>query len=146
MNIASFFDKLVNPLDDYEKIVKVNTKGKVMNSVNTKDEDYYFASVFNDWKNNLCNMDRDSFTNLVNANPAKKELLFIRKYLKEIPDVTTREEVDIILWRNCPPNLRGAINRNDPFTAPNVYPLIYTASAFIGNLKAVVTTAKGGAK
>lgn len=147
MNIAGFFDRLQNPLDDlntvkkmvesytfgdmYLNVVKRNTEGKVTSTIDTKDEDEYFSSVFNEWKNYLNNLNLASLGGLINSAKSNRELVYIRKYLKDVPDVTTRDEVERILWTECPTNLKDIIARNDPFTAPNVYPLIYAASSFI---------------
>jgi hypothetical protein len=79
----------------------------------------------------LNNLNLASLGGLINSAKSNRELVYIRKYLKDVPDVTTRDEVERILWTECPTNLKDIIARNDPFTAPNVYPLIYAASSFI---------------
>ncbi len=83
----SFYSKLT------KTVQKEHTKGETRDA----DVDKFYSMMFNKWKNSIVSMTRDEFIQLYRQGSYGNDLPKLRKYLKTIPDVTTREEAEQIL-------------------------------------------------
>lgn len=84
----------------YGKLTKTVEKQYTRGQYYTKDADYFYAMMFNKWKNSILNMIKERFIELRQQGSFGNDLVTLRNYLKGIPDVKTKKEADSIFYGN----------------------------------------------
>jgi hypothetical protein len=118
-NNQDLYSAIQNPLDNTDtikKLIKAYSKkndgfggyyGQLTKTVEKKyhrgecykeDADYFYAMMFNKWKNSILNMSREDFEQLKQQGSFENDLIVLRNYLKTIPDVTTMQEANKIFY------------------------------------------------
>ena len=119
MELRELYNQIQNPIDNpsvIEKLIKSYAKsnndssGFYNNMLMMTEKEYkkgehfpkdfntFYSMLFNMWKNNIVSMKEETFIQLYKEGTLNKDFVKLRKYLKEIPDVTTKEEADNILY------------------------------------------------
>ena len=114
MGLMDIYNNAKNPIDDIDtisKLLKLYTKtdsnyyNKLVSASGTIDsriynpsyENDFIALIFNTWKKSIISMTRDEFIELYKNGEYKEDFVELRKYLLNIPDAKTKEEVEEIL-------------------------------------------------
>ncbi len=118
MSLETFYNEVSNPLDNrefldtvinaylnttrtkgfYGRLVKSHSNEKQYpNEFVMSDKDELYSLLFNEWKNRIVNMSKNEFDYLCRKGYLGNSFPVLRYYLKNIPDVSTYEEVDRIL-------------------------------------------------
>lgn len=84
----------------YGKLTKTVEKQYTRGEYDPQDADYFYAMMFNKWKNSILDMSKESFEQLRQQGSFGNDLVTLRNYLKDIPDVKTKQEADDIFRGN----------------------------------------------
>ena len=119
MELMELYNQIHNPIDDISVIEKLinayanSSKGfggyygqltKTVQKEHNKgqyyreDADRFYAMLFNKWKNSIVAMTRDEFVELYKRGSYGQDFIKMRKYLKNISDVSTMKEADEIFY------------------------------------------------
>ena len=110
MELMGLYNQIHNPLDNpkvierlieiyssnlnyYNQLTRVNSK-QYSNQYNEEDKEKFEVMMFNVWKNNIVAMTKEEWHELYQRGIYGKDLIALRKYLKTIPDVSTKREID----------------------------------------------------
>lgn len=118
INYKELYNKMENPLDDPKIMMKFikaysnltiytdkhfyseymaiekEDRGEIERSINTKDADHFYATLFNKWKNSVCNMTKQEYQELNKKGDLGKDFIKLRQFLKKVPDVQTEQEAN----------------------------------------------------
>lgn len=131
MSIPNFVAQVSNPFDDLTNISKIvasysrgnlynsiqhqNVESKVVGIYDTRQEDKFYADIFNVWKKNVVTMTQEEYLKLAARKKVDKDFIEMRKYLKTVGDVKTKKEVMDILYKNNSQELLDALEKYNPF-------------------------------
>lgn len=116
MMYIDLYDNIKNPLDEkdildtlaevyarrysslggfYSSLVK-NTAKDYLGKYNPEESDRFYATAFNKWKKGIVSLTKEEFAALKYRGSYDDRLIKLRDYLKNIPDVKTKEEASKI--------------------------------------------------
>lgn len=114
LSTREVYNQIQNPLDDID-IIKMLIYGYIDNypayflatnclykenkkeDINQKNE--FYSLIFNTWKNNIINMNNERISYLLKQGKIEKDFLILKKYLLNIPNMSSVSEIDIF-WEN----------------------------------------------
>lgn len=111
----NFYENIKNPIDDekvLDRIIEIYSSGepfyrqlsKTYEKKYKKGEyfqsysDSFYAMLFNKWKNRITQMPKEEFCLLYQNNVYGEDFIKLRRYLKTVADVKTKEEADKIMY------------------------------------------------
>lgn len=116
-SLSELYDNMSSPLDNPETIQKLiqayanrgkgfggyyggltKTVEKQNIGIKDADRDLFFSMIFNKWKNSIVGMTKERFEELKKRGSYSDDFKKLRQFLKNIPDVTTRQEAQQILY------------------------------------------------
>lgn len=119
MELTELYNQIQNPITNpkvIEKLVKAYANsskgfggfyGQLTKTVEKKykkgehyivDKDYFYAMMFNKWKNSILNITAPQFEKLYKNMSYGKDFLKMRNFLKNVPDVKTEKEANDIFF------------------------------------------------
>ncbi len=120
-NYIDIYDQMKNPLENEETLDKLVTayskrgisQGGFYNQLVFTTKKHYpksydpasktklYTPSFNRWKNNIVSLTKNEFLALKSKNRLDNDLIILRNYLKNIPDMENREEVNRFFSHNA---------------------------------------------
>ncbi len=115
MELKDLYNQIQNPLDDinnikkiiaaysncshafssfYSNLTKTVPKKYKHGEYYPSDADYFYAMLFNMWKNSIVSITKDEFLRLYRNGSYGKDFIKLREYLKKVPNVTTEKEAN----------------------------------------------------
>ncbi len=115
MKLMELYNQIQNPINDIDIIKKViyaysktsgnfyynlthNVQKENVNKYYIADSDFFYAMMFNKWKNSIVAMKKDEFIELYKNGKYGKDFIKMREYLKTVPDVKTKEEANNVFF------------------------------------------------
>ncbi len=119
MELMELYNQIQNPIKDpvvIEKLVKAYANsskgfggfyGQLTKTIEKQykkgehyiaDEDYFYAMMFNKWKNSILALTYEQFLELYKKGSYGEDLIKLRKFLKTVPDVKTKKEAEDIFF------------------------------------------------
>ncbi len=133
MELMELYHQIKNPLDDplvIEKLIKAYANsgkglggfyGQLTKTVDKEhnkgqfylnDSDEFYSMMFNKWKNSILALTKEQFIKLYRNGSYGLGFVKMREYLKSIPDVKTKKEVDDIFFgKHNDKELANALNK-----------------------------------
>ena len=114
LSTREVYNQIQNPLDDID-IIKMLIYGYIDNypayflatnclykeneNEDIKQKNEFYSLIFNTWKNNIINMNNERISYLLKQGKIEKDFLILKKYLLNIPNMSSVSEIDIF-WEN----------------------------------------------
>ena len=126
MELMDIYTKIDNPIYDplvigklvdlyatsngnfYNRITRTMVKPHTKGEHYEKDADAFYSMLFNIWKKNILNMTRERYEELRKLGTYDTDFVILRNYLKTVPDITTRDEIEKCMYQNAPENVSNA--------------------------------------
>ncbi len=97
--------------DFYGKLAKANHKNN-SGKYNVADNDYFYAMMFNTWKNSIVNMSKEQYIALHQRGKYGQDFIKLRNFLKSVSDVKTAQQArDISYNKYNDPELEAAFEK-----------------------------------
>ena len=93
------YSKIPEERDFYHSLMKQSDKENV-GVLYPKDSDRFHSLMFNQWKKNVVNMTHQEFITLRNQGILGNDFVNMREYLKTVPDLNTKKEVQDLMYKD----------------------------------------------
>lgn len=127
MELMDIYRQIKNPIDDLEVIKKIlNAYSTSFNFYNklvktepkpnarkyyVADRDEFYSKMFNIWKKSIQNMTQEEYLELRRKGSLDSDFVVMRNFLLNVPDATTAEEVDNIIYGKYDQKLMDAFEK-----------------------------------